>query len=343
MEFDINTTSETELKSLVQQKKLEYGVLAGRDEGTQVIKISDDIVVKWGSLTASEVATQEFAYRNFDSTICRVPKVYRYFHDALDQSFSRGYLFMEYLNGWVLDDLDLAIHTDIIPRVTSIISHLQSFSSDVPGPLEKGRPRGYIWSDDGARTVFHSTQELNTWLNKRLEIHKKTIDITSEELVFCHMDLCRRNMIMLPDRTICLVDFGFAGFYPRFFELVSLNYLNPCDAELTPPLRESSERVLKITKKEKEMMQLMHRVVAVQLRFPYAFGECVENVLSLPSNDETPPPLPVLEFHTPEEVQPAFQDESLDPPRPRPPPPPPPKVPHRSYTLPSPPPPPQLP
>jgi hypothetical protein len=77
-------------------------------------------------------------------------------------------------------------------------------------------------------------------------------------------------MIMLPDRTICLVDFGFAGFFPRFFEFVSLDYLNPRDAEYTGPLREALRRELDLTEKEERLITLMHRIVAVQLRFTYA-------------------------------------------------------------------------
>jgi len=130
-----------------------------------------------------------------------------------------------------LDDLDLEIHTDIVPRVAGIIAHLASISSNegVPGPVGGGKPKGYLWSEYGVRTPFESMDDLNIYLNKRLAYRNKSINITSQKLVFCHLDLCRRNMIMLPDRSICLLDFGSAGVFPRFFELITSFYLNPYD------------------------------------------------------------------------------------------------------------------
>jgi hypothetical protein len=178
---------------------------------------------------------------------------------------------MEYLLGWTLDDLDLDIHTDVIPRIAKVIAHLGGIAggAQVPGPVGGGKPQGYLWSDFGSRTIFRSIDDMNTWLNKRLALRDKSIDLTSQKLVFCHLDLSRRNMIMLPDRSICLVDFGCAGYFPRFFELVSLFHLNPRDAEYTEPLLQAVTKQLDLSEEEQSLAALMHEVVAVNLRFLY--------------------------------------------------------------------------
>jgi len=157
-----------------------------------------------------------------------------------------------------------------MPQIAIIIAHMESIISETLGPLGGGRPKGYLWSDEGARAEFHSAEELNTWLNKRLTMQNTSIDVTSEKLVFCHMDLCRRNMIMLPDRTICLLHFRFAGFYPRCFEVVTLDFLMTEDVAYTDQLRQRLIEELEFTDKEKKYLTLLHRIRAIQARFPTA-------------------------------------------------------------------------
>lgn len=275
--WDIDAVSKEWLKDYVRQMEDENGIFAGLKEGNRVIKLSEGMVVKYGSgVTAEEAATQEFAYRHVDSSIVRVPRVYRFFKDESRQPFAWGYLFMEYFDGWVLDDLDLGIHTDIIPRLANIVAHFGSISSQIPGPVGGGKARGPIWAFEGARMVFHSIHDLNEWLNKRLAYHgeitshSQSIDITSMKLVLCHMDLSRRNMIMLPDRSLCLLDFGSAGLYPRYFEVASLQHLNPDDTEYTGPLEQTLRQILALTEEEEEQMNLLHRIIAVHARFPCA-------------------------------------------------------------------------
>lgn len=73
---------------------------------------------------------------------------------------------------------------------------------------------------------------MNDWLNNRLILRDKYIDLTPYPLpVLCHMDLCCRNMISMEDgKTIYLVDWGHARLFLRFIELASLSCLNPYDA-----------------------------------------------------------------------------------------------------------------
>ncbi|OCL01530.1 hypothetical protein AOQ84DRAFT_393597 [Glonium stellatum] len=317
MSWNISAASEEWLKDFVSRMKSQNGVLDGPIGGGSVVQLSDNMVVKYGlGVTAQEAATQDFAYQHANHSIVRIPRVYRFFVDK-STGLPYGYLFMEYLRGWGLDHLDLNIHTDIIPRVASIISHLGSISSNSqasPGPVGGGKPQGYLWSDYGTCTIFRSIEDMNTWLNKRLALHGKSIDLTSQRLVFCHLDLCRRNMIMLRDRSIGLIDFGHAGFFPRFFEIVSLEYLNPYDPNYTGPLRAAATQQLHLNEEEKGLIELMHQVVSVNLRFIHFSGEEYAHTHSPP--EVIPPP----NAKPPTPPRPPTPSSSRSPPPPPPPP-----------------------
>ncbi|KAL2798160.1 hypothetical protein BJX66DRAFT_295805, partial [Aspergillus keveii] len=71
---------------------------------------------------------------------------------------------------------------------------------------------------------------MNAYMDRRLEYRNDTIDLSLNPLVFCHGDICPRNIILEDDGSICLVDWGYAGFYPRFFELLALLFVTPYDA-----------------------------------------------------------------------------------------------------------------
>ncbi|KAL5348818.1 hypothetical protein ACLOAV_006240 [Pseudogymnoascus australis] len=175
---------------------------------------------------------------------------------------------MEYIAGTNLKDLDLdlGIHKEIIPRVATIISHLGQITGDqTPGPLGGGACRGYLWGDDGARTAFNSVSDMNRWLNRRLIIRDESIDLTPHPLVLCHMDLCRRNMILREDnQSICL-------------------YQNP--------LLQATEELLSLREEEKRLVKLMKTARAASMR--YLFEEKGEDC-GMPSDmDSWDPPAPL--------------------------------------------------
>ena len=270
MSWNIRTASQEWLVSLCQRVQKEKGIVGGLPDGKRVIKISDTIAVKIGYfVTAAEAATQKFAYENINPNVVRVPRVYRFFEDRSDPSWGRGYLFMEYISGKNLGDLDLDSHPEIVPQVANIIQHLgQIGGGQVPGPVGGGEPQGYLWGDDGTRTVFNSTTDMSHWLNKRLILRNKSIDLTSYPLVLCHMDLCRRNMILMEDgKSICLVDWGHAGLFPRFFELATLSCLNPYDEPYEKPLLEATEELIGLKEEEKDLMKLLQIARAASLRY----------------------------------------------------------------------------
>ncbi|KAK2762201.1 hypothetical protein FQN54_001210 [Arachnomyces sp. PD_36] len=267
MTWDIQTATEEQLVNLCEQAGDER--IGGDIGGNWVIKLSDEIAVKFGyGVTPAEAATQEFAYRHVDPSIVRVPRVYRYFQVPTKLSRPKGYLFMDYIPGPTLKDLDLEENQDIIPRVANIIAHLgQIPGGQSPGPVGNGYQQGYLWGDDGAETIFHSVQDLNASLNKRLVIRKLSIDLTPYPLVLCHMDLCRRNMILRETGDIWLVDWGHAGLLPRFFEIATITCLNPYDKPYQKPLLEAAEQAVGLTEEERGLVKLLHIARAMSLRY----------------------------------------------------------------------------
>lgn len=67
--WDVHTSSEELLVRICEQAEKENGI------GAPVVKLSDDIVVKFGHrVKASEARTQEFARQNADPSIVHIPR-----------------------------------------------------------------------------------------------------------------------------------------------------------------------------------------------------------------------------------------------------------------------------
>ncbi|KAK2873961.1 hypothetical protein FQN49_001964 [Arthroderma sp. PD_2] len=205
------------------------------------------LISGWG-VTRSRAANQHYAYHHVNPAIVRIPQVYRFFED---QSTRRpeGYLFMEYLPGKTIAELDAATEGNTVSkaltqRVSDIQVHLMSIKVEngtAPGPVGGGSPKGYIWGDFGGNASFSSVEDLNHYLNKRLKHINKSIDVgPCYPLVLCHGDVVRRNIIVLDDnngnaaytptdvteRELGLVDWGHSGLYPRIFEFVAMESVN---------------------------------------------------------------------------------------------------------------------
>lgn len=163
-----------------------------------------------------------------------ISQVYRFIEAKGSSARTKEYLFMEYVPGQNLADVDLETRKDILPRIAKIAVHLgqiQAGHQRAPGSVGGGEPRGYLWGDDGADTVYNSASDLNTYMNKRLKLRNDSIDLAPHPLVLCHLDLCRRNFILKDDGvSLCLVNWGSAGFYPRFFEVAMKSCVLPYDA-----------------------------------------------------------------------------------------------------------------
>lgn len=256
---------------LCEQAKSRDAMIGGLKEGNQVYRISDKVVVKCGyDVSAGEAAIQKYANEHLDRRVVRVPRVYRYFQDRSDPSWPKGYLFMEYIPGKTLEESDLSTVGKISERLAHIVSNLAMVQGgDIPGPPVDGMFQGYLWGDNGTREIFSSVDDMNCWLNKRLKLIDKTIDLRPYPLVLCHLGLCRRNIKLMDDdnNTICLLDWGHAGFFPRFFEAAAASCMNDKNTTYTVSLREAMEETARLTVGEQECVNLLLKARAASLRY----------------------------------------------------------------------------
>ena len=206
-------------------------------EGTRLVMLSEDIIIKFGlGVQPWEAANQRYVYHHVDGSYLRVPQVYRFFQDrALGPNLIMGFMVMEYMKGTELaayqqeTALSEEATADMVTRIVRALAHLSKIPvpyDQAPGPVDGGEPCGYLWSEGGAGTSFTSIAAMEHWLNGRLALHElgthKKLDLTSFKLFMCHTDLAPRNIMLMADGGICFLDWAYAGFYPRLFEIYAL-------------------------------------------------------------------------------------------------------------------------
>jgi aminoglycoside phosphotransferase (APT) family kinase protein len=209
-----------------------------------VRKISDDTLVKasWNFGDQHlEASTIEFVRTH---TTIPIPRVRRRFEDEEALSI----IVMDYIPGERLDliwpSLSLWSKLWVALTLRRYIRQLRQINSSVPGPLGDS-PRwcgGLIFGIGVGSGPFPDYASLSAFYNRKLDIAKK---ITypdrhgnqipsagpdtepfddSRPLVFAHQDLTMRNVILGRDGRVWLVDWGLSGFYPPWFEYVSMVY-----------------------------------------------------------------------------------------------------------------------
>jgi hypothetical protein len=217
--FDISTTNE-EIVSLCQDVRFSLG----GESGHHVTRIAQNAVVKWGSnVSVDEADMQDFVQRHANARILKVPEVFRFFK-TLNGYRQYGYLVMEYVEGRHINEVP---QNEMLPALCSAIRHLWSIpvpSNLHPGPFSGGKPRGYVWSDNGSPRSFRTLAEMEAFINWCIgrATPTKKVAFTESSLVICHTDLAARNILSLTDGRICILDWEFAGIYPKCFEIYSL-------------------------------------------------------------------------------------------------------------------------
>ncbi|MCJ1399198.1 hypothetical protein MMC11_002400 [Xylographa trunciseda] len=288
--IDYHNASE---KSLVDAcKSGQYPIIGGCEFGRHVVLIENDAVIKYGyGVTAAEAATQAYVHSHVDISIFRVPKVYRFFEEESDLG-SIGYLVMEFIEGTTLDDLDIHIKSGLSTRIASYLRHLWQIpipANTPPGPIGGGEPRGHIWSDEGACTVFETILDMDNWLNVSLDIDEDMarmgrwdildyraplesihhrLSLANCSLVLCHGDFIGRNAILQPDGTICILDWGCAGCYPLFFDLYLVISNESSDPALLTPLLQQLSCLRTKFAKELDLLRRVQRANTVFSRAP---------------------------------------------------------------------------
>jgi fructosamine-3-kinase len=193
---------------------VERSVISEVAGGHSVIKIANEAIIKCGpNVTQQEAENQRIAFELIDQTIIRVPRVYRYV-----ASSTVGYLVMEFIDGEPLQTFEDA---HVCATITRTLTNFAQIQSDQPGPLGVGTAHGMLWSASDSFSLL-STADIETYYNtKQLEQHTK-LRLEGFSLILCHLDLVPRNVLKLQDRSLCLLDWASAGFYPRFFEICTL-------------------------------------------------------------------------------------------------------------------------
>lgn len=152
------------------------------------------------NVTPREAANKEFA--SYCAIDFKVPKVYRYFKMS-----GVGYLVMEFINGVPLDTVALHQRPDLVQRLAAAIHSLNTVVlSDSLGPRNRGIFQGYLFPEDGAGQEILSSNDLNTWLNERARLDKDEVgfDFRQSDCILWHLDLARRNIVLLPDESFGL-------------------------------------------------------------------------------------------------------------------------------------------
>lgn len=197
---------------------------AGSAHGNRLVKISKDVVVKFGvGVKREEAANQIYARRHVDNKILYVPRVFRFFKAPLS-GFSMGFIVMEYVAGVNLKTLNVLDDPAFAKRTMDANQHLAMIpipSNQGPGPVDGGFAQGYLWSDQGFGCTFNTITDMENWINARLEVvHLPLLSFAQHQrLTMRHMDLVRRNICILPDSSICFMDWAFADFFLDIFEI----------------------------------------------------------------------------------------------------------------------------
>lgn len=183
-----------------------------RLRGTEVVRVGQ-FAIKHGNVRKEEARNQQSAYEIIgDSTFVRVPQVYQYLSEG-----EKGYLIMEYIVG--------AKHPSPqdpngFTTVAKALNYLHSFESPYPGPLAGGPVRGDLWSPNETNT-FHTVEALESYLNSRIVEQPNRFAFSGTKLVLCHSDIAPRN-VLLSGVNLYLLDWEFAGYWPRSFEVCAL-------------------------------------------------------------------------------------------------------------------------
>ncbi|KAI6015906.1 kinase-like domain-containing protein [Pisolithus microcarpus] len=173
------------------------------------------------------------------NTTIPVPRVHRVVKEEYD-----FLIVMDYIKGQTLAEVwpTFSVWRKIsvaftLRRYVRQLRRLKASPTTPPGPLSVQGPQecespvfGQVQSSRGP---FASYLEFSTWFNKRCKMgldarrlpedhpsRKKKFD-DSEPMVLTHQDINLRNIILGDDGRLWLVDWGWSGYYPPWFEFVA--------------------------------------------------------------------------------------------------------------------------
>ena len=190
-------------------------------------------VIDWASEPEPELYREVLAMQYvYQHTTIPVPRVYGVWADP---SGSRlGWIAMDYIHGQRLDHAwpNLSIWEKlrtawILRSYVRQLRMIQDSRSSIPGPLGLGPKRcpGLVISSLREQGPFPNSEALNTFINNLCQ-KVNNAEVPSRyrkpgRLFFTHNDINMRNVILGTDGRIWLIDWDFAGFFPRYFEFAA--------------------------------------------------------------------------------------------------------------------------
>ena len=208
--------------------------LPGSEE--TLVQISDDTVVKLGyqySSSRSEALAIDLVRASTSIAVPRVRRVIQHDHDEGD-----GLIVMDMVQNARQLDLCWPSHScwtkfKVVLMMRYYMQQLRHIRSTTvtPGPLGPqpakchGLQFGYDPKGPFQNTkalADHFQRELN-WAAYRGHTPPQPLDKSVfADLVFTHNDLNMRNILLDRDGQLWIVDWGWAGFYPTWFEYVGM-------------------------------------------------------------------------------------------------------------------------
>lgn len=197
----------------------------------RVVQLSPNLVAKHSSVqpAADEVAAMDVA-RELGILVPEVKRVV-----TVD---TRVYIIMERVRGNTLEESwpriswKSSIRTAF--QLRRFVRAMRRQRSSTAGALRSGKCNS-IWLEDYYGLPPHATPEtftsfINFWLNYvskrkgRIAARARShfIPATSEFFVFTHQDLAPRNLLIDENDDLWIVDWELSGWYPIYFEYVSM-------------------------------------------------------------------------------------------------------------------------
>ncbi|QKX59502.1 uncharacterized protein TRUGW13939_06636 [Talaromyces rugulosus] len=198
----------------------------------KIVRIADNAVVKYGyDVKLREARAMAFVAQH---TTIRLPQLFDAWMEHgdkdLDGETEICFIVMSYIDGRLLDEiwpeLDDVHRDDIQQQLHYFICELRQTESEYPGPIGGGVCEGAFFTDYGAGP-FTSKEEMEAWFDERLAVCRdfgvakqaqREFRGEFQRLVMCHMDLHQRNIIIDCHGRAWLIDWGYAGMYPAYFE-----------------------------------------------------------------------------------------------------------------------------
>jgi aminoglycoside phosphotransferase (APT) family kinase protein len=206
--------------------------------GGRARRVSENILVK--KCLQREFGNQFFAWKNLNGTSLRVPKPVRYIRGSLEDE--NGFMVMEFLDGCSWEEVKEVDESCVNTRVHKAVQYMHRVTPQTthqriyPGPLDGGRAESFPWGrgQKEAEDTFRSLEDVVACANKRLFRHAKrnklqnirSINLQGQKLAICHGDLAPRNILILADGQVALLDWEWMCLYPAIFDVACLSMLD---------------------------------------------------------------------------------------------------------------------